>query len=164
LEAEFRRRCQPSRRRIEPDNGHDGLPGETTVSASELGRVYHDGEVVVRQGDVGDCMFVVQDGTVEVVVERDGREVFLRTLGKGEFVGEMSIFERVSRSATVRARGEARLLSVDRRTFLRRVHEDPSLALRVVETMSRRIRALSDEVARLQDAQGHEPVHGGTTL
>jgi CRP-like cAMP-binding protein len=120
------------------------------VSESALGRVFHDGEVVVRQGEVGDCMYVVQDGNVDVVMDREGHEVFLRTMGKGEFIGEMGIFERVPRSATVRAKGEARLLSVDRKTFLRRIHEDPSLAFRVVENMSKRIRDLSDEVARLQ--------------
>ncbi len=125
------------------------------MSDSTLGRVYHDGDIVVRQGDLGDCMFVIQDGAVDVVMHRDGREVFLRTLGKGEFVGEMGIFERVPRSATVRAKGEARLLAVDRKTFLRRIHEDPSLAFRVVETMSKRIRDLSEEVARLH--VGAEP-------
>lgn len=126
------------------------------MSTSSLGRVYHDGEVVVRQGDVGESMFVIQEGTVDVVVERDGHEVFLRTLGKGEFLGEMGIFDRVGRSATIRARGEARLLSVDRKSFLRRIHEDPSLAFRVVETMSKRIRDLSDEVARLRMEPGRE--------
>lgn len=120
------------------------------MSDSSLGRVYGDGEVVVRQGDMGDCMFVVQEGAVDVTVDRDGHEVFLRTLGKGEFIGEMAIFERVPRSATVRAKGQARLLSIDRKAFLRRVHEDPSLAFRIVETLSRRVRDLSAEVARLQ--------------
>ena len=126
------------------------------MPASSLGRVYHDGEIIVRQGDVGESMFVIQEGTVDVVVEREGHEVFLRTLGKGEFIGEMGIFDRVGRSATVRARGEARLLSVDRKSFLRRIHEDPSLAFRVVETMSKRIRDLSDEVARLRTEPGRE--------
>lgn len=130
------------------------------MNASTLGRTYRDGEIIVRQGDVGESMYVIQDGAVEVVLERDGREVFLRTLGKGEFIGEMGIFDRDLRSATVRARGEARLLTVDRKTFLRRIHEDPSLAFRVVETMSRRIRELSDEVARLRLEAHLESGHG----
>ena len=129
------------------------------MNASSLGRIYQDGEIVVRQGDVGESMYVIQDGAVEVVLERDGREIFLRTLGKGEFIGEMGIFERDVRSATVRARGETRLLTVDRKTFLRRIHEDPSLAFRVVEIMSRRIRDLSDEVARLRLDAGLESGH-----
>jgi len=43
---------------------------------------------------------------------------------------------------------------VDKRTFLRRVHEDPSLAYRIMEKMSRRIRDLDSEVARLRSLPG----------
>ena len=115
-----------------------------------LGRAYEDGEVVVRQGDNGDRMYVVQEGEVEVVVEQDGREVRLGVRKAGDFFGEMAIFEREVRMATVRALGSARILSVDRKNFLRRVHEDPSLAYRIVQAMSGRIRELSAEVARLK--------------
>lgn len=114
-----------------------------------LGRDYEDGEVIVRQGDVGDSMFVIQEGQVEVLNESDGREVRLRIAGEGEFMGEMAIFERVNRSATLRAMGRVRVLTIDKKNFLRRVHEDPSLAFRIVKTMSSRIRELSDEIARL---------------
>jgi CRP-like cAMP-binding protein len=48
-----------------------------------LGKTYKSGETIVRQGDAGDSMYVIQDGQAEVVVEKDGREVRLRTLGKG---------------------------------------------------------------------------------
>ena len=71
-------------------------------------------------------------------------------LEEGEIFGEMAIFENEARSATVRARGEARVLTVDKKTFLRRVQEDPSLAFNLVRMMSRRIRRLSGEIAELQ--------------
>ncbi|KPJ60888.1 MAG: hypothetical protein AMJ46_04115 [Latescibacteria bacterium DG_63] len=120
------------------------------MDSSTLGKVYEDGEVIVRRGDTGDSMYVIQEGQVEVLVEKDGKEVRLRVLGDGEFVGEMSIFEREVRSATVRALGKARLLTVDKKNLLRRIHEDPSLAFRIIETMSRRIRDLTNEVVRLR--------------
>jgi CRP/FNR family transcriptional regulator, cyclic AMP receptor protein len=132
------------------------------MTSGGLGRIYQDHEIIVRQGEVGENMFVVQEGWVEVFLERQGAEVFLRTLGKGEIIGEMGLFDRDIRSATVRARGQARLLTVDRKTFLRRIHEDPSLAFRLVETMSRRIRDLSDEVARLCLEQDKGVPHGPT--
>lgn len=120
-------------------------------NAGELGKIYQDGEVIVRQGEVGDCMYVVQEGKVEVVLETEGREIRLAELGEGELIGEMAIFDREVRMATVRAFGKARVLTVDERNFLRRVHEDPSLAYRLVRTMSQRIRELTAEVARLQE-------------
>lgn len=120
-------------------------------NAGKLGKIYQDGEVIVRQGEVGDCMYVVQEGKVEVVLETEGREIRLAELGEGELIGEMAIFDREVRMATVRAFGKARVLTVDERNFLRRVHEDPSLAYRLVRTMSQRIRELTTEVARLQE-------------
>ncbi len=120
------------------------------MSDGELGKTYEDGEIVIRQGDVGDCLFVVQDGQVEFLDERDGALARLRVAGKGEMFGEMAIFQKEARSATVRAIGKARVLTLDKRNFLRRINEDPSLAFRIVETMSRRVRELSDEVARLK--------------
>lgn len=113
-----------------------------------LGKTYRDGEVIMNQGEVGQCMYVVQSGEVEVLTLREGREVPLRVLGEGEIIGEMSLFDRDVRSATVRARGEARLLTVDRGTFLSRVQEDPTLAFQVVRTLTRRVRELSEELAR----------------
>lgn len=118
-----------------------------------LGKVYLDGEVIVRQGEVGDCMYVIQEGQVEVVVEKDGNELRLNVLDAGQFFGEMAIVEREARVATVRALGAARVLTVDKKSFLSRVHKDPSLAFRIMETMSRRIRELDAEVTRLRGSE-----------
>jgi len=120
------------------------------VSEAALGRFYADGEIVARQGDVGDCMFMIQDGEVEIVLEEHGTEVVLRTAGRNELLGEMAIFDRAPRSATIRARGRARILTLDKRNFLRRINEDPSLAFRMIETMSIRVRELSQEVHDLR--------------
>jgi CRP-like cAMP-binding protein len=117
-----------------------------------LGRTYEDGEIVIRQGDVGDCLFVVQEGELEVVREVDGKETVIRRVGKDELVGEMAVFYREPRSATVRARGTVRVLTLDKRNFLSRINEDPSLAFRIIETMSRRLRELTNQVTDLKRA------------
>ena len=119
-----------------------------------LGRTYRDGEIVIREGDVGDCLYVVQEGHLEVVRQVDGRETVIRLVGKNELVGEMAVFDREPRSATVRARGSVRVLTLDKKNFLRRINEDPSLAFRVIETMSRRVRELTNEVVKLRGALG----------
>jgi CRP/FNR family transcriptional regulator len=123
------------------------------MASGELGKIYQDGEEIICEGEEGNCMFVIQEGEVEVIIDgEDDQEIRLAVRGEGEFFGEMAIFDRDVRSATVRALGEARVLTVDKKNFMRRVHEDPSLAFRLVETMSRRIRELGEEVARLQKA------------
>lgn len=123
------------------------------METGELGKVYQDGEIIVREGDVGDCMYVIQEGQVEVFVGSGDTEVFLNKNGPGDFFGEMAIFDRDVRSASVRALGEARILTIDKKNFMRRVHEDPSLAFRIVETMSHRIRELVAEVGRLKGSE-----------
>ena len=123
------------------------------MANGELGKVYKDGEIIICEGEEGNCMFVIQEGQVEVLIDGDeGKEIRLGVRGEGEFFGEMAIFDRDVRSATVRALGDARVLTVDKKNFMRGVHEDPSLACRLVETMSRRIRELGEEVARLQNS------------
>ncbi len=134
----------------------EGKRERRRTAAGNIGKAYRDGEIIIRQGDMGDCLYVIQEGRAEILLERDGRETRLRVADTGEILGETAVFARVERSATVRALGEARVLSVDKRNFLRRIQEDPTLAFRLVEIMSRRVRVLSDEVARLkkQNATG----------
>jgi CRP-like cAMP-binding protein len=112
--------------------------------------LYADGELIVRQGDVGNCMYVVQSGKLEVLREEHDGSVHIGVMEAGEFFGEMSIFEHEVRSASVRALGEARVMSIDKRTFLRRMEEDPPLAFNLLTTMAHRVRRLTGEVASLK--------------
>ena len=123
-------------------------------NSGALGKVYQDGQDIVCQGETGDCMYVIQEGKVEVIRDEDGEEVRLMVLDTGEFFGEMAIVERTVRMATVRALGQARVLTVDKKSILRRIHEDPSLAYGMVQSMSHRIRELSAELANLRPATG----------
>jgi CRP/FNR family cyclic AMP-dependent transcriptional regulator len=120
------------------------------MKRSDLGKVFSDGQIIIRQGDPGDFMYEILDGQAEVFQEKEGEEVRLAVLGKGDFFGEMAIFEREKRSATVRARGQVRVLTVDKKILLRRISEDPSLALRILGKMSHRIREMDDELVRLR--------------
>lgn len=115
-----------------------------------LGKLFADGEYIFHQGDVGDSMYVIQQGQVEVVKFEDDHEVRLRTLGQGDVFGEMAIFEKEARSASVRALGEARILTIEKRTFLRRVKEDPTLAFNILKVLSQRLRNLNADVVSLQ--------------
>ncbi len=121
-----------------------------TMSLGALGKDCQDGEIIVRQGELGDCMYVVQEGHVEVLIESENHQVQLNILGKNEFFGEMAIFDHEIRSATVRALGPARILTVDHKNLLRRIHEDPSLAYHLLQVMSHRVRRLSGEVGELK--------------
>jgi CRP/FNR family transcriptional regulator len=119
---------------------------------ARLGKRYDQGEVIFRQGDTGNCMFVIQQGEVEAIAENDGREMRLRTMGPNEFFGEMALFEQEKRTATIRAVKPTRVLTIDKKNFLGGIHEDPSLAFRIVQTMSHRIHDLTERLARYEAA------------
>ena len=116
-----------------------------------LGREYKAGEIIIQQGDAGNCMFVIQKGEVEALAESDGRQLRLRTMGRNEFFGEMALFEKEVRTATIRAIRPTRVLTIDKKNFLGGVHEDPSLSFRILQMMSHRIRDLTDRLARYEE-------------
>ena len=122
------------------------------MRSGDLGTVYSSGEVIVKEGDVGACMYVIQQGEVEVVSGQDGNLQRLALLGEGDFFGEMALYGGEERSATVRAVGDARVLKVDKRTLLRRIQEDPLLALNILEALSDRIRRLNERVTASEGA------------
>jgi Amt family ammonium transporter len=107
----------------------------------ETGQTYVDKQVIVAEGSEGDSMYVVQSGKVEIVkTSEDGTEHHLGTLKRGEYFGEMAIFEDEVRSATVRAVGDASVVEVDKKTVKKRIQEDPGLAVNMLKTMSARLR------------------------
>ncbi|MFN2190492.1 MAG: cyclic nucleotide-binding domain-containing protein [Candidatus Promineifilaceae bacterium] len=117
------------------------------MRSGALGKVYHGGEAIVQQGEMGSSMYVIQDGEVEVIRTQDGSTIQLAVLGRGEFFGEISLFGNEERSATVRAKGEARILTVDKKIFLRQIQSDLTLAFRVFETMAARIKEMNSRLA-----------------
>lgn len=119
------------------------------VERSKLGKLYLPGETLIRQGEMGDCMLVIQEGQVVLMREQDGEEVFLGVRSSGEVLGENAIFEKEVHTATVRALSEVRVVTVDKENFNHRIHEDPSLGYRLFNLSSRRIRELSQQVTLL---------------
>ena len=120
------------------------------MRGSNLGKTYRDGEIIVKQDDTGDCMYVIQKGKAEVIRRKHGKDVVLSELGEGDFFGEMALFENETRSAQVRAKGEVYVLTLDKRALFRRIQADPSLVFRVLEKMSSRLRALSAYYTRIR--------------
>ena len=112
-----------------------------------LGHLYKDGEVIIKQGTVGDCLYVIQQGKVDIISEKGKNEIKLAELGEKEFFGEMALFEKDVRSATVKANGDTKVLTLDKKGLYKTIQNDPSLAFRLLEKLSNRLRQLDKKVS-----------------
>ncbi|MBU1276915.1 MAG: cyclic nucleotide-binding domain-containing protein [Proteobacteria bacterium] len=105
------------------------------------------GENIITEGGVGETMYLIVKGKVTVSqLGEDGCAVVLASLGEGEYVGEMALFEEVPRSATVTADGPVRLLELYKREFDETVREYPQVALQMCKELSRRLRNLHQKI------------------
>lgn len=98
-------------------------------------KAFVDGEVIARQGDVGDALYVVLSGAVKV--EQEGREVARR--GPGDAIGEMSIVAAVPRIATLVVAGDTRTLRLSRLEFETMLRDRPETALGVIRVLAARL-------------------------
>ena len=102
---------------------------------------YQPGQYIMRQGDTGVGAFIIRSGKVEVLQERDGKEVSLATLGPGDVVGEMALLDEFPRSATATAVEPTTALGIQRWHFKGILESHPQLALALLPILSRRIRS-----------------------
>lgn len=105
------------------------------------------GESIFEAGDQGEEMFVIEDGTVEIVVGSD----VLKTLERGDFFGEMSILEDMPRSTAARAGStECKLLKIDRSMFAEVIRHNPEIAIRIMRGLSHRLRSATTAKADIK--------------
>jgi len=119
----------------------------------EIGKVYADGEVIFREGERGEMMYSIQSGQVKITKQAFSGPIAIATIGLGEIFGEMSLFDKLPRSATATAQGEARVLSIDRQKLFSSISHDPTLMFKILETMSGRIRRLNENLAELVETK-----------
>ncbi len=110
-----------------------------------------DGAYLFREGEPGNEMFVIQEGQVRISTCAGGEEIVLATLGRGDFLGEMSLLEGLPRSADARAVGPTQVLVIGQGGLLMRIRRDPTFAFELMKRLSGRVRGLN---ARLVEATG----------
>lgn len=114
------------------------------VAAVAWENFYTEGDLIARQGESGDAMFIIVEGKVKVYAEETDEELALR--GPGEYVGEMSIISQEPRMASLRAAGDVRMLCIGQKEFEGIIRERPETSLAVMREL----------IVRLKEAQGGE--------
>jgi CRP/FNR family transcriptional regulator, cyclic AMP receptor protein len=129
-------------------------PELATLGESLRERPLKRGQVLVREGEAGEEMFVVLRGSMVISKAVTGRvEQVLARIGPGDFFGEMSLFDRSPRSATVQTDSDATLLVLDREALRRLTEQSPRAAAAffhaLVQVFIERLRASGDLVAEV---------------
>jgi small-conductance mechanosensitive channel/CRP-like cAMP-binding protein len=116
-----------------PDSAFEALARGVQV------RLFAAEETIIRQGEPGAELFVLQHGSAVVCVQQPGREaVEVARLGPGDVVGEMSLVTGAARSATVRASTPCECLVIGHEPFRRLLAQHPDLAQRISEVLAER--------------------------
>jgi CRP/FNR family cyclic AMP-dependent transcriptional regulator len=98
----------------------------------------------------GEVVYIIRNGTVKIHVEQaDGSDVILAILGAGEVVGEISIFDKVGRSANVVTMEECALCWMESAGFSECVRSMPQLALNLLNVLARRLRLADEQIQSL---------------
>lgn len=101
---------------------------------------FSSGDRILTEGEPGDSLYVLLNGTVAVFTERGGHRVALAQLGEGAVFGEMAILTEEVRSASIDAVADCQCLSLAREPFRSLVEERPEIAFGIFEALSGRIR------------------------
>jgi len=120
------------------------------MSDGELGKPYGEGEIIFKEGEKGETMYVIQSGKVTIYKSTPAGDVHISELGGGEIFGEMALFDRLPRSASAKAHNEAQILSIDKKKLFSTISKDPTLVFKILEAMSSRIRRVNDELMKLK--------------
>jgi CRP/FNR family cyclic AMP-dependent transcriptional regulator len=117
--------------------------------SSRFGRDYAAGEVLFREGDRGEEMFVIQSGLVRIVKRVGGEYRSLATLGRGEFLGEMAILNGRPRTATAHVLEDAKCLVIDAATLEQMIANSTEIAMRLVKKLARRLDSADEMIQML---------------
>ncbi|MBN1308743.1 MAG: cyclic nucleotide-binding domain-containing protein [Chitinispirillaceae bacterium] len=129
-----------------------------TVSTSELRAVawvaeelhFKPGELIVKEDDIGDALFLIRNGSVRVTKHAGaGCTVDLASMGAGECFGEMAAIDEEVRSATVTARQESVVLRISKNDLLDVLRDNPQIGIELLRIFVKRLRRANSRIEAL---------------
>lgn len=102
-------------------------------------KTFTAGQVIFKEGQPGDVMYVVIDGTIDILVH----DKVINIIGPGGILGEMALLDNEPRSTTAIANTDCKLAPVDQRRFTFLIQQTPYFAIQVIQIMAERLRRLN---------------------
>ena len=104
-----------------------------------IGMMYEKGDIVFRQGESGETMYIIQSGAVEVSINQGEDRKILAILEKGGTFGEMALLQEAIRTATVKTLSRTRLLPITKTSLVNRLKQDPGTSLNLLNIFIQRL-------------------------
>jgi hypothetical protein len=132
------------------------IPGEDLSRVAQIAndQIFAAGEVICRDGDPGDCLYVIVSGSVRI--QKRGRE--LAVLSRAHSLGEMAVLDSSPRSADAIAIEDTAVLRVGQEQFLEIMQSNSEIMQGVVRTLLARLRRIDDQLAGMEAAAGAQSV------
>jgi len=132
-----------------------------TLASHLIERKFPKDAVVVDEGLAGDYMYVIRSGRVKVTkASDDGREKIMNLFSAGDFFGEMSLLDNQPRSASVSTLEPTLLLALSRRDFMELLKNSSTLALCVIQELTRRLRETGEQASSISFQKVQERARG----
>ena len=126
------------------------MPTLEVVARSLRVRRFRRNEVVFHQGDPGDSLYVIESGSVKIILaSAEGDEAIIATLHRGDFFGELALLDGAARSATATAVESTSTLVLSREPFLALIDSEPSLRAALLASLAGELRRLTGHVEEL---------------
>ncbi|HUW40777.1 MAG TPA: Crp/Fnr family transcriptional regulator [Rectinemataceae bacterium] len=125
-------------------------------------RIFEPGERIFTEGEEGDVMYVLLEGSVDLKKRVEGGQAVLKTVDTpNDFFGEMALLDGSPRSATAEAVRRTRVLAVDGPTFESMILSNGKFALKIIKVLSARLRRSNDQVSDLIETMPRERIARG---
>ena len=126
----------------------------------KYGKVLPSDQIVFRENEEGDQMFIIQEGKVQISRQIAGKATPIAVLEKGEFFGEMAIVNRIKRTASATTLEPTTLLAFDRVGLEQMIEKNPKIALSIIDKLCRRLQNANGQIQRLAQNSSHQAVWG----
>ncbi len=122
---------------------------------------FQEGQIVCRQGDMGDSMYVIVAGDVDVIVDLPNGPLTVATLRKNDFFGEIAILCDVPRTATIKATSELTTLMISKDLFYRLATEFPQMAVEVMRVIAQRLQQTTSDLQETKNELSQAKANAG---
>lgn len=126
-------------------------------------KIYKAGDVVFKAGDKPDGMYIVRKGELQVYLDQNGKQVILANVPEGGIVGEMALFDKMNRSASVKASKPSEVTQITVTDFEGLLKQIPKWFVTLMGALSERLRSTNERLQKAE-AGGGKPMQSALRL